>query len=62
MAKKRRRYYDTLEAVKSHQHVANRKSRVVIDWEIRDMFLDDKDNLVARRRGRVGYVERRKKR
>lgn len=63
MSKKRRRYYDTYEAIKSDQHVANKKSSMVNDWEIRDLFLDNKDHLISKRqRGRIGHVERKKKR
>lgn len=61
--KKKRRYYEVYEAIKSYQHITNKASDVVTDWEIRDCVLDDKDHLVnKRRRSKVGHIETRKKR
>jgi hypothetical protein len=61
MAKKRRRYYDTYEAVKSHQHVTRQETRVVHDWEIDDLMLNSRyTTMNKRRRGRVGHVEMRR--
>jgi hypothetical protein len=63
MSRKKRRYYETYEAIKGCQHVTNLKSRAVTDWELQDLFLDRRDNMVNRRqRSRIGHVERKKKR
>lgn len=61
--RKKRRYYDAYEAVKSHQHSTSLVTDVISSWEIRDLVLDNRDHLLNKRqRGRIGHVERRKKR
>lgn len=63
MSRRKRRYYDTYEAIKSHQYKTNRVGEAVNDWEIRDMAVEGLNHLVnKRRRSRIGYVENRKKR
>lgn len=58
MAKRKRRYYDSYTCVKAQQQVARQKSEVVHNWEIDDIIINTKDNLVnKKKRSRVGFVE-----
>jgi len=62
VARRKRKYYESYEAVKSEQRVVNNNPEPVIDWEVQDMFLNIRSVVVnKRRRGRVGHVEKRAK-
>lgn len=58
MGKKRRRYRDTYQALKKHQHCTSWQSDAVHDWEIDDMRMDSRGHIVnKRRRSRLGYIQ-----
>lgn len=60
MAKRKRRYYDSWEAIKSKQHVTVSQSEVVHDWEVDDMIVNNRaSKLNKKKRSRVGHVEKR---
>jgi len=59
MDRRRRRYYDSWETVKSKQHKARKKLFVVHDWEIEDMHVNGTITVLnKRRRSRIGHVEK----
>jgi hypothetical protein len=61
MKNKKRRRYEAYSKVKSHQVMANIQSEVVHDTFIDDLFFNEKDHLVnKKRRTKVGYVQGRK--
>ena len=63
MGRRKRRYYDTYEAIKSCQHVTKLRGSTVHSWEIEEMMVNGVEHQVnKRRRSRVGHVENRKRR
>lgn len=63
MAKRKRRYYDSWEAIKSQQHVTVKESGVVRDWDVDEMMLNCRSSKVSKRqRSRIGHIETRKPR
>jgi hypothetical protein len=62
MARKKRRYRDTYEAIKSHQHITKLRSEAVHSWEVDDMYVNGMDHTLNRkRRSRIGHIETRKR-
>lgn len=58
MKRRKKRYYDSYTAIKSHQHITRRIAEVVHNWEYDDMLINQRDHIVNRRkRSRVGYVQ-----
>lgn len=59
MKKRRRRYYDSYDSLKSRQWKMRKKGRRAHDWEVEDSYLNTASGVVNRkRRSRVGHVER----
>lgn len=63
MAKKKRRYYDSYQAIKSHQMVTRGHSQVVNNLEVEEDALNNASHVVnKRKRSRVGFMEVRRHR
>lgn len=60
MTRRKRRYYDSYECVKSYQQVAGEGNQTVHDWTLDEFFLNEKRRVVnKRKRSRIGHVETR---
>lgn len=61
MAKRRKRYYDSYMAVKSHGRVVSKRTSAVHAWDVEELAVNQFEGSVNRkRRSRVGHVETRK--
>ena len=59
MKKRKRRYYDSYDSIKSTQWKTRKRMPVVHDYEVDDLFLNCRDrHLNKRRRSRIGHVEK----
>lgn len=63
MKKRKRKYYESYEAIKNQQQVTRHMSELVHDWEIDDLFINGRASyLNKKRRTRIGFIETRKRR
>ena len=63
MKRRKKRYYDGYTAVKSHQHISRLAEDRVNDWEVEELFLNDRASIVnKRRRSRVGFTQTKRSR